>query len=164
MNSYLQPIVSELTKLFGRVSMLLNGTHFHVKALLHMIVYDIPATLKVLALPGVSAKLGCSKCLKRFEVKTFGEKLDYSGYDYASWVKRDFTQHCQRTIEYRMLLNPTTQKAFEQKHGLRYSELIHLEYFNLVHCHVTICLKVQLRFSLKPLLETSNLSLTNNLS
>ena len=136
MNSYLQPIVSELTKLFGGVSMLLNGTHFHVKALLHMVVCDIPATRKVLALPGHSAKLGCSKCLKRFEAEKFGERLDYSGYDYASWVKRDFTEHRQRSREYRMLPNPTTQKAFEQEHGLRYSELVHLDYFNLIRCHV----------------------------
>ena len=54
---------SELTKLFGGVSMLLNyGTHFHVKALLQMVICDIPVTRKVLALPGYSAKLGCSKC------------------------------------------------------------------------------------------------------
>ena len=43
-----------------------------------------------------------------------------------------------------MLPNPTAQKAFEQEHGLRYSKLIHL---GLIPC--TICLKVQLSFSLK---------------
>ena len=137
-NSFLRPFTSELQNLFDgiRLSVVVHGIQLQIQALLILIVSDIPATRRILALPGHSATLGCSKCLKKFTVVNFGEKPDYSGFDCDNWVKRDFTQHRKLALEYQKLPNPSSQKAFELKHGLRFCQLLELPYFDIIRFHV----------------------------
>ena len=135
-NSFLQPLVSDLSKLFHGVKMTLLGITLNVRAMINLVVCDIPATRKVLALPGHAAKLGCSKCLKCFEVANFGEKPDYSGFDRSTWIAHDLLVHRRLAQEYKELQNSSRQKAFEVEHGLRFSQLLDLPYFDIIRYHI----------------------------
>ena len=56
---------------------------------------DLPATRKVCGFEGHSATMGCSKCKVQFKSGSFGEKLDYSGYNRDSWKLRDRELHME---------------------------------------------------------------------
>lgn len=67
---------------------------------------NVPAARKVAGFLSHNARLGCSRCLKEFAVKTFGEKPDYSGFDRDTWPKRSVCQHCANTFS---MLNATSE-------------------------------------------------------
>lgn len=54
---------------------------------------DIPASRKRCGFLGFSAKKGCNKCLKEFPRSSFGEKQDFSGFDWNRWNVRTNTDH-----------------------------------------------------------------------
>jgi len=73
--------------------------------------------------------------MKTFERDSFGAKPDYSGYDTSNWIPRTLDQH-KNAIE--SILNAThrTQRsAMESEHGLRYTELLRLPYFDPIRFH-----------------------------
>ena len=133
-NSFLAPFVSELLQLWEGITLVGNGIMqpVAVRAALLSVVCDIPGLAKVAGFLGHGARLGCSKCLKTFPTERFGEKPDFSGYDRDQWPERDIATHRQRADEYLCLPNRSQQKAFESQHGLRYSELLKLPYFDIV--------------------------------
>ena len=135
-NSFLQPLIADLQKLSDGIKMFVQGTYITVHAMINLIVCDIPATRKVLALPGHAAKLGCSKCLKQFQVTHFGDKPDYSGFDESKWLRRDSSTHRELALQYKQLNNSSRQKAFEAEHGLRFSLLLDLPGFDIIRYHV----------------------------
>ena len=51
--------------------------------------------------------MGCSKCLKKFPCLSFGEKLDYSGFDRDAWAQRSMEQHLQAINEVESASTPT---------------------------------------------------------
>lgn len=133
-NSFLAPFVSELLQLWDGIT--LSGTNLMqpvtVRAALLSVVCDIPGLAKVAGFLGHGARLSCSKCMKPFPTAHFGEKPNYSGYDRDQWPKRDIATHRQLADEYLQLPNRSQQKAFESQHGLRYSELLKLPYFDII--------------------------------
>ena len=75
--------------------------------------------------------LGCPMCLKFFPAANFGEKPDFSGFHRDEWPKRDAAIHIEWAIKHKELPNRSQQKVFESEHGLRYSELLQLPYFDI---------------------------------
>ena len=88
-NSFLEPIVTELLQLWNGVNMdvITDGgtTSSLVRAALLAVACDLPAARKVCGFLSYSATLGCSHCLKRFE-GSIGNK-DYSGFDRSTWLQ-----------------------------------------------------------------------------
>ena len=77
---------------------------------------DLPATRKVCGFAGNSAAMGCSKC--EFKSGSFGEKLDYSGYDRSSWPLRDKNSHMAEISAIMSALTKTETLKLEKKYGL----------------------------------------------
>ena len=86
-NTYLTFMVYELEELWSGIHVTIPGTYITtiVRAALICMVCDVPACRKVCGFTGFQAKLGCSKCLKLFPSESFGDKLDYSGFNRSLW-------------------------------------------------------------------------------
>ena len=83
-NTYLDPLVNDLVKLYHGVEIPNAHSLFgkrKIKAVMNCIVCDIPATRKVCGFLGANATKGCSKCLSEFKTMHFGSKPDFSGFD-----------------------------------------------------------------------------------
>ena len=87
-NPFLEPLVEDLLKLWNGVEMLTTEGKHVIHAALLCNSSDIPATRKIGGFVGHGALKGCSRCLKSFKTSTFGDKADYSGFNYVSWPKR----------------------------------------------------------------------------
>ena len=138
-NTYLSFMVDELEVLWDagiQVSVNTNPTPITIRAALVAVVCDIPACRKVCGFTGFQAKLGCSKCLKIFPSGSFGEKLDYSGFDRSVWPLRTLENHMKALGCISNAKSPTEQLSLESKYGSRYSELTRLPYFNVIDHHV----------------------------
>ena len=108
--------------------MIINGTVVKVRAYLTLYTLhcDIPGCRKVLALPGHSALLGCSKCLREFEVNGFTDKPNYSGYDRSHWPLRCRDDHYAVAKVYAAASTKTEQKRIASQYGVRYCALMEL--------------------------------------
>ena len=80
--------------------------------------------------------LGCSKCDKQFKRDGFGSKPDYSGYNEAHWTPREHDSHLEISKKHKKANTLQQQKEIEYNHGVRYSELSRLPYFNPIDCHL----------------------------
>lgn len=81
MNSFLENIVRELLLLWKGVRMQTPEGEKEIKAVLLCVACDTPASRKIGGFMGHAALKGCSRCLKSFPTKNFGEKSDYSGFN-----------------------------------------------------------------------------------
>ena len=104
-----------------------------VRSALICISCDIPAARKVCGYVSHNAFRGCSRCLKEFPTRTFGEKADYSGYDRENWQQRSNDQHRQYAEMHKQCNNISSQKKIEHDHGCRYSVLLELR------CGQSVC-------------------------
>lgn len=142
MNSFLVPFVDELLKLWKGIrlpsTVAANGTlqPLTLCAALLSVVCDLPGLAKVAGFLSHSARLGCSMCLKSFPTAQFGEKPDYSGFHRDEWPIRDVATHRELANKHKELPNRSQQQSFESQHGLRYSELVQLPYFEISRCCV----------------------------
>ena len=138
-NTYLEPLVNDLLRLYTGVKMSnpqsFCGSSF-VRAVLSCIICDMPATRKVCGFLGHNAVKGCTKCLKEFETSSFGSKPDYSGYDVESWQPRDMASHLRVVSMATTAQTATEQAQIEKSHGARYSDLLRLPYFDVIRYHV----------------------------
>ena len=140
-NSYLYPLVKELKAFQNGIKLqvpsnsLVHGVQqVTVKVVLGPVICDIPASRKTCGFMGHSARLGCSKCLKQFQAQTFGDSLDYSGYDVANWPLRNIRDHRAHAAEHciRSSESKAAERRTEQLYGCRYSVLLELPYFDIV--------------------------------
>ena len=95
-NSFISPLVDELLELWNGIQLKTSSSLFGYTSLrcaLTCVSSDLPATRKVGGFAGHSAAMGCSKCKIKFKSGSFGEKLDYSGYDRNLWQPRDKHSH-----------------------------------------------------------------------
>ena len=137
MNSFLQPLVSELLDLWkGVVMKNANGSSVIVRAALTCIACDIPALRKVCGFLGHSARLGCSKCLKEFPTKTFGEKCDYSGFDQSLWPIRSLEIHRYYAYKFQDARTRAGEIKIQKEGGCRFSVLLELPYFDPIRMSV----------------------------
>ena len=133
MNSYLRPLVKELNQLWDGVMMqCASGTPVIVRAALICTACDIPAARKVSGFLGHSAYRACSRCLKPFPTKAFGEKADFSGFDRNLWPPRSKDSHFSHAKRYKNARLDREQKAIEREYGCRYSVLLELPYYDIV--------------------------------
>ena len=137
-NPFLQPLVEELNELFAGINVRTPSAFFpvtNVRALLCCIMCDLPACRKVCGFSNYNAFKGCSKCLKSFPTAHFGEKPDYSGYDCEKWVKRDLSSHRIKANEYKSAPTLTKRNEIQRAHGVKFSFLLNLPYFDVVRWH-----------------------------
>lgn len=130
-NSYLSPLVEDLNFLFHGVTL---GSST-VRALLACICSDLPATRKLCGFLSHSASLGCSKCLKSFPSHSFGDKLDYSGFNSLNWEVRNNEAHKRNANLAKEAVTATARTSLERQHGLRYSVLLSLPNFDVIRYH-----------------------------
>ena len=136
-NSYLNPLVHDLNILFDGVTystpQSLLGSSI-VRALLACICSDLPPTRKQCGFLSHSASLGCSKCLKSFP-SVAGDRLDYSGFDCENWIIRTDEEHRKNVCLVKSAVTASSRSSLEREYGLRYSALLSIPKFDIVHYH-----------------------------
>lgn len=136
LNSFLEPLVEELLKLWKGIEMPTTEGKQVIHAVLLCNSSDVPATRKVGGFVGHGALKGCSRCLKSFVTTTFGEKADYSGFDTESWPKRDLEQHKRKGMEWKHARTQVERLKIERECGVRFTELLRLPYFDCIRFSV----------------------------
>lgn len=136
MSLHINPFLTdELLLLWKGVPLPTETQTSHVHAALLCLISDIPATRKVCGFPGLRAKLGCLKCLKVFPCDGFGEPTDYSGYECHKW-RLQAKEHLQLLKHVKMANMQTERQEKQRIHGVLWSELCRLPYFDVVKNHV----------------------------
>ena len=131
-NTLLEPLVRELTKLWAGVTMEVhNGTSVVkevIRCALLCCACDLPAGRKVYGFLGHSSSLGCSKCMKSFK-GTVGN-MNYSGFDRPTWPLRTNDIHRQNVQLVQRSRTKTEQRQKESQLGCKYFVLLELPYFD----------------------------------
>ena len=130
LNSYLEPLVQDLLRLWKGLSLTvkdLNGQYL-VRCALLCVSCDLPAGRKVCGFLGHGARLGCSRCLKEFSGQV--GSMNYAGFERQSWKGRSRLAHKQEALRTLDARSPAERAKLESKHGCRYSSLLQLPYFD----------------------------------
>ena len=129
-NSFLKPLVNDLTKLWRGVNMNIASMQCvkKIRCALICVACDIPAGRKICGFLGHNARLGCTRCLKEF-TGGVGSK-DYSGFDRQKWTERTREIHNANAFRINNLTTVTAIENAESSSGCRYSELLMLPYFD----------------------------------
>ena len=135
-NSFLEPLVEDLLKLWNGIEMLTTEGKQVIHAALLCNSSDIPATRKVGGFVGHGVLRGCSHCLKSFTTSTFGDKADYSGFDYVAWPKRSVEEHRRKGMEWKHAKTQVERHKIEREYGVRFTELLRLPYFDSIRFSV----------------------------
>ena len=132
LNSFLQPLVSELQEFWA------SGVRFYTaespkykllfKMALMCVACDIPAARKCCGFKSHNANKGCSRCAKFFP-GGFGNK-DCSGFNRSSWPARDVQKHKDTCRKLKACNTQAGVHAIEVETGIKYSVLIELDYFD----------------------------------
>ena len=97
MNSFLDPLVSELVELQIGVPMTVSSSistsEFPIRCLLLSVACDLPAARKICGFLSHASKRGCWKCFKEFPGKP--GQMDNSGFERSLWSKRTIQEHYQ---------------------------------------------------------------------
>ncbi|TFK82411.1 hypothetical protein K466DRAFT_468385, partial [Polyporus arcularius HHB13444] len=126
LNRVLTPLVDELLMLWTR-GLYLTRTALRwmgrfVRVAMIPLVCDLPALRKAAGFAGHSAKNFCSFCRL--------QKADITNLDRETWPKqRTWEEHLRLATEWRDGDADTRKNIFE-KHGLRWSELLRLPYWD----------------------------------
>ena len=129
-NTFLEPFVNELLKLWNGVLMRTTSTTVLVRAALLCVACDIPAARKVCGFTGHNSIKACSKCAKVFPTHSFGDKPDYGGFNRDDWPPKTLREHKEAALKHQQVTNRTAQKDIERESGCRYSVLLKLPYFD----------------------------------
>ena len=130
-NSFLQPLVDDLLKLWnGVILKTYDGTQRIVRGALLCAACDVPAARKVCGFVGHGATRGCSRCLSKFPVTEFKNKLDYSNFNRETWILRTRAKHQKWCERYLSCNTRMEQVELERKYGVRFSCLSKLPYFD----------------------------------
>ena len=134
-NTYLKPFVEELQDLYKGVTLPCSSgilSQWHVRACVVCFAADIPASRKVCGFLGHGARLGCNKCYKPFfsDDATFEEKPNYGGFDRETWEPRTASRHRESCSIIKGATNKSQLQQLESTHGVRYSVLLELTYFD----------------------------------
>lgn len=138
-NSFLNPLVTDLLVLYEGVTFRKPSSHLGmttVRAVLTCITCDLPATRKACGFANFNSLRGCSKCVKEFPTGRFGEKPDYSGYDYHNWEAREATTQKMKGEAFKNAPTATAQKEILRSYGAKYTVLSKLPSFDVIKYHV----------------------------
>ena len=89
---------------------------------------DLPAGRKVCGFMGPSSRLGCSRCLKKFEGAV--GSMNYSGFDIPSWPARSVQKHRSAATNLNSCNTKQKKNELESSSGCRYTCLLELPYFD----------------------------------
>ncbi|GBC21594.2 hypothetical protein GLOIN_2v1775288 [Rhizophagus irregularis DAOM 181602=DAOM 197198] len=128
-NHYLAPIVNELETLWAGLT--LNRTYKcengkRVRGALILVSCDIPATRKICG--HVSALVSCHRCEKKANYEN--GQHNFAGMDDVGYSARDSNEHRQNALGWRRCNSDAARKRFVKETGVRWSELLHLSYFD----------------------------------
>ena len=132
MNSFLEPLVRDLLKLWRGVEMTTPDGEKTVRAALLCTASDVPATRKLGGFVGHGSLKGCSRCLKPFPTTEFGTKPDYSGFQRNMWPKRNLQDHRTQGMNWKHANTLKKRQDIEHDFGVRFTELLHLPYFDSI--------------------------------
>ena len=132
LNTFLGPLVNELLELWEGCWLGNGECRRYIRAALLCVSCDLPAARKVGGVVGHSALKGCSKCQKQFPTDSFGEKADYSGFDTENWIRRKDEDQRKYALEHLLAPTLSQQKSIEREHGVKYSILSELPYYDRV--------------------------------
>ena len=114
LNAVFKPIVDEFMSLWTGSWFWIKLKRMFARVALLCIACDVPAARKVAGFLSHNVRLGCSRCLNEFPVKTFGEKPKYDAFNTL-----------KATLE-------SKREEMERKVGCRYSELLRLLYYDCI--------------------------------
>lgn len=83
----------------------------------------------------IKATYGCSKCLKKFPSVSLNQ-TDCSGFKRNEWQHRTTAAHWLVAQCAKAATMQLAQQEIEKGAGIRYSELLRLPFFDIVHCHL----------------------------
>ena len=129
-NSFLTPLVDDLSKLWEGMILSNGQCSVLVRAALLCSGCDIPAARKTCGFVGHAARMSCSKCLSKFPTSTFGEKPDFTNFNRTQWPPRTNKHHREVAEKYRQAATKVKQKQIESETGIRFSVLLDLPYFD----------------------------------
>ena len=128
-NSFLEPLVSELKKLWVGVKVKIKGTEQTIKGALLLIGCDIPASKKVCGFKAFGSKRGCSRCFLKFKGKGFIRS--YADFDRDNWPKRTDKTHRQQ-VKKCSNADVKEKEKLEKEYGCRYTVLLDLPYYDSI--------------------------------
>ncbi|GET62975.1 hypothetical protein GLOIN_2v1775288 [Rhizophagus irregularis DAOM 181602=DAOM 197198] len=128
-NHYLAPIVNELETLWAGLT--LNRTYEcengkRVRGALILVSCNIPAARKICG--HVSALVSCHRCEKKANYEN--GQHNFAGMDDVGYSARDLNEHRQNALGWRRCNSDAARKRFVKETGVRWSELLHLSYFD----------------------------------
>ncbi|OAD67046.1 hypothetical protein PHYBLDRAFT_102313, partial [Phycomyces blakesleeanus NRRL 1555(-)] len=128
-NHYLKSIVDELLQLFMGITIPTfkcpAGVNIH--AALHMVACDIPTTRKTSRFTTHNSTCACPRCVRQFTRLPSTNQADFSGFDYLTGLENRL--HAE---EWKSTSTPSEWHQLEIENGVRWSQLHHLGYFDLV--------------------------------
>ncbi len=131
-NTYLEPLVIEMEKLWNGTSITVNSKPIVIRAAISCLACDIPAARKVGGFVGHRGFRGCNICLKSFPTQQFGDYPDYSGFKKSEWEPRSHALHVWFGRKHKTAKTEVQRKAIEHEYGARYYLLYELPYYNAI--------------------------------
>ncbi|POV98945.1 hypothetical protein PSTT_14106 [Puccinia striiformis] len=130
-NWILRPVVEQL-KLLWNPGLSLSRTHNfpegrHVHGALFTFLADLPATRRALGFSSTSSAHICSYCLLT--------QNEITNFDSSSWPRRTVSDHRIRASESHHAESFAEKEEIFDEHGVRYSCLLELEYWDIVNMH-----------------------------
>ena len=140
LQSVLHMVVAELKELFhgkDHRGMLMRTndapTGRYVRAFLLCVIADTPAAREVCGFAGTSSKFGCPYCDHEFNARDIGTYRDYSWIGHHHPPTTDEVTR-QRAAKWVLLIKQGVPEveALKQSHGVRFSALNDLPYFDMI--------------------------------
>ena len=131
LNSYLRPLVKELNALWtDGCSVKHNSVSVTLHAALIATVCDIPATQKLGGFLGHNSHYPCWKCSKYFPYNESISRIDFSGVEVG--FPRTHNEHKQNAVKTLEARTPSERNTLELNTGSRFTELMHLVYYDCI--------------------------------
>lgn len=116
---------------------LASGDKVLVHSALFMIACDIPACRKVCGFAGPGARKGCNKCDNAWPARSDEPtQRDYSNFDTSTWIPRKKLTQRRLAHDWFNQATKTARTEFLSNHGVRWSEVWRLKYFDPIRCSV----------------------------
>ena len=128
-NSFLEPLVTELLEFWSGKELCVygTGTKQKVRCALLCVSCDLPAGRKVCGFVSYNARYGCSKCLKSFSGGV--GSMNFSGFDRSTWRPRTREAHVAAISKILACNTKADVTKVESENGYRHTIFLKLPYF-----------------------------------
>ena len=131
-NSYLDPLIADMEKLWEGIHIKVNKKNIKVRAAISFVLRDVPAARKIGGFVGHRGRRSCTECFKEFPTQQFGDYPDYSGFIKSEWEPRLHAVHVWYAKQQKKANTESQRKEIESDFGARYSLLYELQYYNTI--------------------------------